>query len=670
MYLSGRNVLITGGTGSLGTAILKRANQENWGCSFTVFARNETKIEQTQRSFPGVNCVIGDVRDLDWLRTIVPGHDIVIHAAALKIVPVAEINVKEAITCNVDGTKNVAIACAESKVERAILISSDKACLSGSCVVTLEDGTRKHLRKLVEEKYDGKVVTVDPITRERKTAKVIGWHKNKRLGRKMIRVSYVGAHKHKGYLSGPIVTEDHLILTTLGWKQAGDLTEDDILITHEPKPNRKQMELLIGTILGDASLSKPRKLNERSQLIVGQAAKEKDWLNIKLSLLDDFNFNQRKTKDETFLSASSKYYACMQDLRNYFYPDSIKIVPRKLIEEYFSPVLMATWYLDDGCVSCSNNNTTFNARLSTHGFSKDDVDWLAEFLSKKGFKCYSYPNKRNGYEKTYYEIRFNVIGTKALFDYIRKAIPESMSHKIDRSEYDKSFWDKEGPAESYCAKAVIDKTIYQHPHGVYCLDIEDTHAFVSSEVVVHNCGPTFYGITKRLGEGLFREANNWSYTEFIAVRYGNVLRSANSVVPFFEKQIANDKPFTLTSFEMSRFWLSMKQAVDLIFYALETSPSGTVTVPKAPAMLVKDLAQTLDPGREMVEIGIRPGERLNETLVIREEAMHTIDIGDYFLIYPPQHKIMSNLPSQYEYTSDKPNHWLTPEELRALLRDS
>jgi FlaA1/EpsC-like NDP-sugar epimerase len=81
MAFSGHRILITGGTGSLGKAVLKRANEEKWNSEFTVFARNETKMAQTQQEFPNVRCIIGDVRDLDWLRTVVPGHDIVIHAA-------------------------------------------------------------------------------------------------------------------------------------------------------------------------------------------------------------------------------------------------------------------------------------------------------------------------------------------------------------------------------------------------------------------------------------------------------------------------------------------------------------------------------------------------------------------------------------------------------------
>lgn len=183
-------------------------------------------------------------------------------------------------------------------------------------------------------------------------------------------------------------------------------------------------------------------------------------------------------------------------------------------------------------------------------------------------------------------------------------------------------------------------------------------------------GLTYYGNTKRLMEATFRQAREWGNTEFVLCRYGNVLKSANSVVPFFQKQIDDDKPFTITHLGMTRFWLSMQQAIDLILYTFHNAESGDIVVPKAPAMKVVDLAKTLDPDREIIEIGIRAGERLHETLIIREEAMHSQDVGDHFIIRPPETTVLNPLPFQYEYTSDKPVHWLTSDELKELLENS
>ena len=308
--LSGK-ILITGGTGSLGTAILHRAQREGWPATFSILARNETKMSQTLARFPHVTGIIGDVRDREWLNTVLPGHEYVIHAAAVKIVPVAEINVREAVLTNVIGSQNVAAAAVKAGVRRVVGISTDKAC----------------------------------------------------------------------------------------------------------QPT------------------------------------------------------------------------------------------------------------------------------------------------------------------------------------------------------------------------------------------------------------TIYGCTKALMEGIFREANSWSTTEFILVRYGNVLRSSNSVIPLFERQIQEGKPFTITSCEMTRFWLTMNQAIDLIIDALSWERTGVTLVPKPPAMSMVDLARALDPNREIVEIGVRPGEKIHEQLIHSGESLHTVDRGKYFEVFPPTARVESNLPSGYEYTSNRPSFWLTREKLYQMLNE-
>lgn len=305
------NILITGGTGSLGTAILDKAFSENWPAAFTVLARNETKMAQLKAKHPNVRCEIGDVRDLAWLNTIVPGHDVCIHAAAIKQVPTAESNVREAILTNVFGSQNVAMACVEAHVGKVIGISTDKAC---------------------------------------------------------------------------------------------------------------------------------------------------------------------------------------------------------------APT-------------------------------------------------------------------------------------------------------------------------------------------------------TVYGATKYLMEGLFREADQWSKsTRFITVRYGNVLRSNASVLPLFERQIAEDKPFTVTVKEMTRFWLTMPQAIHIVETACDWDTSGVVLVPRPPAMHMYDLAHALDPDREIIEIGIRPGEKINEQLINESESLHVSVYdgykGHWFVIYPPTFKT-DNKP--FTYDSNDPDHWMTYEELYAML---
>lgn len=185
------------------------------------------------------------------------------------------------------------------------------------------------------------------------------------------------------------------------------------------------------------------------------------------------------------------------------------------------------------------------------------------------------------------------------------------------------------------------------------------------------CGPTYYGLTKRLMEGLFREASEWeSGQQFVVCRYGNVLKSANSIVPLFYKQIADGKPLTITVPNMTRFWLSMKQAIDLILLTLDKAESGEIFVPQAPAMQLQQLAHAIAPPRYPIEVtGIRPGERYDETLIVEEEAIHTTLTDGVFCIHHP-HRSSTNLDPHYEYTSANPARWLSYTELHQLLEDS
>lgn len=180
------------------------------------------------------------------------------------------------------------------------------------------------------------------------------------------------------------------------------------------------------------------------------------------------------------------------------------------------------------------------------------------------------------------------------------------------------------------------------------------------------CPTTHYGVTKKCAGAIMREANTWGDTIFTMARYGNVIGSANSIYPLFKKQARENKPFTVTSPLCTRFWLSMSQAIDLVLLAGEQTVPGVTIVPKAPSSYVTDLARAVDPTREILTIGLRAGEKVDEQLIDNVESRHTVDMGDYFIVYPPTMKVESNLPEGYEYFSNNPSKWLTDEELLAL----
>jgi FlaA1/EpsC-like NDP-sugar epimerase len=145
------------------------------------------------------------------------------------------------------------------------------------------------------------------------------------------------------------------------------------------------------------------------------------------------------------------------------------------------------------------------------------------------------------------------------------------------------------------------------------------------------------GMTKSIQERIFTSANVLNpNTRFIAVRYGNVLASRGSVIPLFHEQIRNGGPVTVTVPEMTRFLLTLDQAVDTVFAALRWARRGETYIPDAPAATVINLARALigDRDLELRVTGIRPGEKLHEIMVSEEEANHCVRRGDYYAIQP------------------------------------
>ena len=179
---------------------------------------------------------------------------------------------------------------------------------------------------------------------------------------------------------------------------------------------------------------------------------------------------------------------------------------------------------------------------------------------------------------------------------------------------------------------------------------------------------TQYGHSKALMEGLLREADSWSATSsFNLVRYGNVLKSSSSVVPFFENLMKQNKPITLTHTDMYRFFLTMDDAIDLILDALHWELSGVVLVPKAKAISMLNLAKYIAGDKYPIEIiGIRPGEKLVEKMIHGGEAIHSKDIGKYFEIHHPASHVENHLPFNFEYVSDTCEQ-LTKHELFSML---
>jgi len=180
------------------------------------------------------------------------------------------------------------------------------------------------------------------------------------------------------------------------------------------------------------------------------------------------------------------------------------------------------------------------------------------------------------------------------------------------------------------------------------------------------------GMTKALQERILLEANrDCPRTNFLCVRYGNVIASRGSIVPLFVEQIQNDRPITVTLPEMTRFLLSLDRAVDTVFAAVSIGERGETFVPKVPAANITDIAKALMGNKQLpiTYTGIRPGEKVHEIMVSEEECFRTVERGDYYVIRPVLPELRGDdglhpaLPGEY---SSKDNN-LSVEELRHLL---
>jgi UDP-N-acetylglucosamine 4,6-dehydratase len=187
-----------------------------------------------------------------------------------------------------------------------------------------------------------------------------------------------------------------------------------------------------------------------------------------------------------------------------------------------------------------------------------------------------------------------------------------------------------------------------------------------------------YGATKLCQEKIFVQGNAYAAqreTRLACVRYGNVVGSRGSVVPVFREQLARDGRITITDERMTRFWITLPQAVDLVLHALTEMEGGEIFIPKIPSMTITDLAEAIAPGVPRELVGIRPGEKLHELLLTGDEARHAIDAGEVYVVLP-EHPwwdakgsalLGTPLHDGFVYSSETNDQWLTVPQLRSML---
>jgi UDP-N-acetylglucosamine 4,6-dehydratase/5-epimerase len=189
-----------------------------------------------------------------------------------------------------------------------------------------------------------------------------------------------------------------------------------------------------------------------------------------------------------------------------------------------------------------------------------------------------------------------------------------------------------------------------------------------------------YGATKLASDKLFVAANNitgWNPIKFSVVRYGNVMGSNGSVIPFFLKK-KKEGTLPITDPTMTRFNISLQGGVDMVMHALEHAWGGEIFVPKIPSYKITDVAEAIGPNCEKPIVGIRPGEKIHEEMITASDSYYTYDLGKYYTILPSTHKWnledfinnfgASKVKPGFQYNSAENEEWETIEDLRKLIK--
>jgi UDP-N-acetylglucosamine 4,6-dehydratase len=217
------------------------------------------------------------------------------------------------------------------------------------------------------------------------------------------------------------------------------------------------------------------------------------------------------------------------------------------------------------------------------------------------------------------------------------------------------------------AANIVDAAIDRNVQKVIALSTDKAAAPVN-----------LYGATKLCSDKLFTAANSYSgshRTQFSVVRYGNVMGSRGSVIPFFLK-MRERGVLPITDERMTRFWITLEQGVEFVLKSLSRMKGGELFVPKIPSMNIMDIAQAIAPGCPTEIVGIRPGEKLHEVMVAEDDSRNTVEYPDYFAILPSFHQwtdeeLLRNggraCPEGFRYSSETNSEWLTVDQLQEML---
>lgn len=238
---------------------------------------------------------------------------------------------------------------------------------------------------------------------------------------------------------------------------------------------------------------------------------------------------------------------------------------------------------------------------------------------------------------------------------------------------------KQVPASEYNPMEAIKTNIFGAENIVNCCIDQGVERVIALSTDKAANPANLYGATKLCSDKLFVAGNALSgrhRTRFSVVRYGNVIGSRGSVIPFFMKK-RSEGVLPITDERMTRFWITLDQGVKFVLDSLERMEGGEIFIPKIPSMGIMDVAQVVAPECSTKVIGIRPGEKLHEIMITEDDAINTAEFNDHYVIQPAsdwwdakaylERKGGKRVPEQFSYSSDNNTVWMSQQDLINLL---
>jgi uracil-DNA glycosylase len=366
-----------------------------------------------------------------------------------------------------------------------VFIANVLKCLRYNAPVQLGDGSWERVGRLVRSRYDGDVMSVDEhgmLVRRR----VNGWHATPLAGRKVFRLTYKSCKKAGAGRVGIQLTGDHPVLTERGYIPVEDLASGDRIATGQGL-SALARDVVCGTVLGDGCLQAGS-----SCLTFSHAQRQGEYASFKAELLMELGMRVDEREVAAVVGGNQTYpvvhartlaHRALRVMRQDFYRPH-KVVPVWLADE-LNPRMLAFWFMDDGYTRIREGGRRPLAEIATNAFSDTDLQVLIAGLARLGLPA----------KTTRKRLYFNVETTERLSELIAPYVPRSMRHKLHpdvaaRVPFDRSCFDPGPIAVLYDGVEVEDITEHKRDDVTFfCIDVEETHNFVTAGGVVHNCRP-------------------------------------------------------------------------------------------------------------------------------------------------------------------------------------